>query len=142
MKSLRNCHSNFKSPLDQASQSLLFHFYTLQAFFKENTFPEKEATEPTSCFLSGKASLCLLAHNSTIIGAGSGALQLCTPTPTLNDKRHGWLFFLISHTSNMQIVLILFFTFTSIYCWQKLLAYRSAIRSVQYVKKTNLLKHW
>ena len=34
-------------------------------------------------------------------------------------------------------VLILFFTLALIYCFQKLLAYRSAIHSVQYVKKTN-----
>ena len=39
-----------------------------------------------------------------------------------------------SHTLDMQTVLILFFTFVLIYCLQKLLAYRSAIHSVQYVQ--------
>ena len=45
---------------------------------------------------------------------------------------------------DMQTVLILFFTFALIYSLRKLLAYRSAIRSVQYVKtnEATLSESW
>ena len=42
--------------------------------------------------------------------------------------------YLVDSDSDMHTVLILFFTLALIYCLRKLLAYRSAIQSIQYVK--------